>query len=286
VETLIQAIVDGLGASTLYVMLSLGLTLIFGVLGVMNFAQGDFMTLAAYLGVASITGWSISTIGTLAIMVPALAALGVAFFFVLLRPTERLVPENQLLATFGLAFFIQGAVEAIWGADPISARQSTGAVDVAGIVFTDDLLRNLALVAVAVACLVLFLRYTRTGLEIRATAQSTVGAELVGVKTTTVKLVATVVGCALTAVGGLMLFTTNYIYPQAGFAVVLNGFAIVILGGLGSVSGAVFASLLLGIATSLVSTYIDTAWSNVVPFVVMMAALLVRPQGLMGAVVK
>lgn len=281
-QTLLQTIVTGLSDATLYVMLSVSLTLILGVLGLFNFAQGDFSTVAAYIGIAAISGLGLSSVGSLAVMVPALALLGVAFYAVFVRPTQQLPHENQLLATFGLAFILQGAVAAIWGPDPVSAKQATGAVVAGSVVLSEDFLRNLAVAAIAVIILWQFLARTRAGLEIRATAQDPVGAELIGVRTGRARFLATVLGCALSAVGGLMLLTTSYVFPQVGFGVILTAFAVVILGGLGSVAGAVWASVLLGLATSLVATYVDAAVANIVPFAVMIVVLLARPQGLLG----
>lgn len=275
-----QAIVSGVGSASLYLMLAVGLTLLFGVLGIVNFAQGDFMTIAAYVGVAAIAGLGVSAIGSLGVMVPALAAVGVLFYAGILKPTERHPEENRLLATFGAGFVIQGCVHAIWGADQKAARQGTGSVHLSGVTIPYDTIRNLVIAVVVLLALFAFLNRSQLGREIRATAQDEVGASILGVDTGRAKFVATVISCGLTAAGGLMLFSSSYLYPQVGFALVLNAFAIVILAGLGSLGGAIVASLLLGIITELVAAYIDPSYANLVPFVVIVLVLLVRPTGL------
>jgi branched-subunit amino acid ABC-type transport system permease component len=213
-------------------------------------------------------------------MVPALALLGAVFYFAILKPTERHGEENRLLATFGAGFVLQGVVEAIWGSDQRAARQGSGSFEVAGVTIPNDTVRNVIIAAIVLAALFAFLDRAQAGREIRATAQDHVGAEILGVDTRRAKLLATVISSGLTAAGGLMLFTSSYLYPQVGFALVLNAFAIVILAGLGSIGGTVVASLILGIATELVASYVDPSYSNLVPFVVIILVLLVRPTGL------
>lgn len=275
-----QSLVTGISDASLYLMLSIGLSLLFGVLGLVNFAQGDFMTVAAYIGVAAISGLGFSALESLAPMVLALALVGAIFYVLILRPTERHGEENRLLATFGTGYVLQGVVQAIWGPDQRAARQGSGSFHVSGVTIPNDTIRNVIIAAIALIALFAFLDRSQLGREVRATAQDHVGAEILGVDTGRAKLVATVISSALTAAGGLMLFTSSYLYPQVGFALVLNAFAIVILAGLGSIGGTVIASLILGVATELVASYIDPSYANLVPFVVIVLVLLIRPTGL------
>lgn len=279
----LQTLVSGIGIAILLVMISVGLTMMFGVLGVVNFAQGEFMALAAYIGLAVTVGLGVSTVGSLAFMVPAIVALGVVFYLGVLRPTERHGDESRLLATFGFAFLLQGLVGLIWGVNPKAASQDTGTFEVAGVIITEDLVRNGLVAAVSVLLLAFFLYRTAIGREIRATADNAIGAELSGIDTGRVRLVAVMVASAMTAIGGLMLFTTMQLYPQVGFSLVLSAFAVVILGGLGSVGGSIVASFTLGLATAFVSTYIDASYANLVAFAVIIVVLLVRPQGMAAA---
>lgn len=278
----LQAVVSGLSDATLFVMLSVGLTLMFGVLGVVNFAQGDFMTLAAYIGLATMTAVGISALASLVVMVPAIMLLGAVLYFLVLRPTERHDDEARLLGTFGFAFVLQGFIGMVWGVDPRAAEQSTGAFQVGGVIIPHDLVVNGSVAIVAVSLLFWFLNRTALGREIRATAIDSVGAELCGVNTARAKLSAAVIASGLTAVGGLMLLNSTQLYPEVGFALVLNAFAVVILGGLGSIGGTVAASLVIGMAMAMVSTYIDESYSNLVAFAAIILVLLVRPTGLAG----
>lgn len=278
---LLQTLVNAAGLTALYMTVAVGLTLMFGVLRIVNFAQGDFMTVAAYLGV-TLAGVGIAAASTLLVLLPALAVVGLAFYAVVLRPTEGRSHETRLLATFGASFFLQGAIQAVWGVNPVAARSSAEAVALGGVVLPVDLLRNVVVAAVAVGALAAFVHRTRLGREIRATAQDPVGAEVLGIRTGRAKVVATVLAAALTSTAGLMLFTTSPVVPTSGFGYLLFAFAVVILGGVGSIAGAVLASVVLALATSFVTTYGPTGVAPAVAFVTILVALLVRPSGLVA----
>jgi len=275
-----QAIVNGIGDASLYVMIGVGLALMFGVLGVVNFAQGDFMTVAAYVGLFVILHAGFGVTSSLAVMVPTGAAVGAIFFFVVLQPTQRGAPERRFLATFGVAQVLQGIVGLIWGVNTLTAPQSGSADHIGGVAVSTDLIRDLIVAVVSVALLGLFLSRTQLGREIRACAEDPVGAEMTGINIRKARCAAAVIASALTGVGGLMLLTTSYIYPQVGYSYILTGFAVVILGGLGSVGGVVVASLVIGIVTELVTSYISASDANLVPFVVILVVLLLRPSGI------
>lgn len=277
--TLLQTLVNAAGLTAIYLMVAAGLTLLFGVLRVVNFAQGDFMTLAAYIGVG-LAGAGIANTATLVVLIPALALVGLVFYIVVLRPTAKGSHEMQLLATFGASYFLQGAMQLIWGVDPVAARSTTGAFLVGDLVIPHDQLRNVVVAAVAIGAVGVLMQRTRVGREIRATAQDAVGAEVLGIRTGRSKAIACVIGAALTSTAGLMLFTTAPVVPESGFTFLLFAFAVVILGGVGSLVGAIWASVILALATSLVTTYGPSGTAAAVAFVTILLALLVRPSGL------
>ncbi|WP_310961223.1 branched-chain amino acid ABC transporter permease [Nocardioides terrisoli] len=283
-DVFLQTLVTGISDATLFVMLSLGLTLMFGVLGVVNLAQGDFMTVAAYVGVA-VVGLGMGPVLALGAMVPALAVLAVIFYYGVIRPTAGRNHENQLLATFGCAFLLQGLIQAVWGPDPKAARQSGAAWGLGGVSIPHDVARNLLVAVVAVALLWMLLNRSRVGRQIRAMSQDPVGAELLGINTSRIGLIAAIVACALTAVGGVILLSISNLSPTTGYSLILSAFAVVIVGGLGSLWGTVAASLILGFATELVATYVGSGYTSLVTFVAIVVVLLARPQGLAGSAV-
>lgn len=283
---LAQTLVNGLSDASIYVMLAVGLSLIFGVMGVINFAQGDFMTLSAYVGYAVVTGFGVATGFALLVSVPALAAAGALFYFLVLRPTESYPADSRLLATFGVALFLEGIFQLVWTATPLAVHQSVGVVAVAGVRIPDSSMVDFGVAAVSISLLLLLLYQTSLGRSIRAASQDPVGAELIGIDTVRVKLYTTVVAISFTSIGGFMALTSSSLYPQLGFNLILTGFAVVIMGGLGSVIGVVIGSLLLGVVTELMSTYVASAYATVVPFVVIALVLFIRPSGLISQSVR
>lgn len=281
-EIFLQTLLSSISDASLYLMLSVGLALTFGVLGVVNFAQGDFMTVAAYLGIAAIGAWGLSPTASLVVMVPALMLVGALFFVLVLKPTENHPHESRLLATFGVAFILQGLVWRIWSANPEATIQSLVTYHWGDLNVPADLVRNVTVTVVAMAFLFLFLYRSSLGREIRATAEDAIGAELIGIDTKRAQFVTTILASGLTAIGGLMILSTSTVYPQVGFSLILKAFAVVILAGLGSIVGVVFASLILGLATEFVASYVDPSYADVVAFVVIIVVLLVRPTGIAG----
>ena len=278
----LQAIVGGLTLAALYVVLSAGLALVFGVLGVVNFAQGDFMTVAAYIGFTAVTAWHMSSLLSIIVMVPVLLVIGVLFHVLVLRPTAGHSDETRFIATFGVAFALQGVVQLAWGGGQKAITLSTAAYQVGGVSIPHASVVRIALAVVVMVGLWLFLSRTKVGRAIHATAESRVAAELLGIDTRRMQLTAVLVSCVLTAGAGYMLLTSSDLVPQVGFGQVFSAFAVVVLAGLGSVGGVVWAGLLLGLASSLTGSYISASATDAVPFIVILVVLLIRPTGLAG----
>ncbi|MGC4108826.1 MAG: branched-chain amino acid ABC transporter permease [Nocardioides sp.] len=280
----LQTVVSGVSLSVVYVMLSLGVALVFGVLGLVNFAQGDFMTLAAYVGLTAVTSWGLHPLVATAVMVPVLLVVGVVFYYAIVVPTRNRSHEVQFIATFGVAFVLQGLVTLHWGATPRTIQRDLHAYQLHGVTVPHETLTQVAVTAVALLLLWGFMSGTRIGREIRATAIDRTGAELMGIDTGRARLAAVLVSCVLTAGAGYMILTTAALTPTVGFSLVFSAFAVVVLAGLGSLGGAVVASLLLGLATAFTGSYLSTSATDAVPFVVIFFVLVVRPAGLRGKV--
>ncbi|MEX2374572.1 MAG: branched-chain amino acid ABC transporter permease [Dehalococcoidia bacterium] len=279
----LQTLISGVGLAALYLMLSVGLTLLFGVLGIVNFAHGDFMTVAAYFGVATLGILGDGPIRTLLFMIPLLVLLGGISYFSIFSHLDENNHAPQILATFGMALIIRGVIQMIWGNTPVTIARTGGAYYWGNLVIPHDTVRNCLVAAVSVLLLWLILTRTRIGLEIQATSMDSVGAELIGINTRKIRLVGTLLASGMTAVGGLLLFTSRVLTPFTGFSLVLIAFAVVIVGGMGSVSGTVVASFALGTLVALVGAYAGSAYAPLVLFLSIIAVLLARPTGLAGA---
>lgn len=278
----LQTLVTGTGIAALYVMLSIGVALIFGVLGLVNFAQGDFMTVAAYVGFTAVTSWKLGSLTAMVLMIPVLLVLGTAFFYGVVVPTRRHSSESQFIATFGVAFILQGLVQVVWTANPVSVPRSVGAVQIGGVTIPHILLIQVAITAVLLSALWLFLSRTKSGRAIRATAVDQTAAELMGINTRRAQLIAVLVSCVLSAAGGYMIMTTYVLNPTIGFSLIFSAFAVVVMAGLGSLGGAVVASVVLGFGTAFIGTYVNSSVTDAVPFLIILAVLVLRPAGLRG----
>lgn len=278
-EVFAQTIVLSLTYVTIYLLLGTSVSLIFGIMGVLNFAQGDFMTVTAYvsyLGVVTLgVGWLLSGI----LILPAAVVVGVLFYALILRPMRNHDPELVLVATFGVGILLQGVVQVIWGGNPVGISRSNAAWVVAGVQVPHSLAADLALAGGALLILLWVLNRTRYGREIRATSQDRIGAALTGVNAGRVEFVSVVLAVVLTGVAGLMLTQHQLLTPQVGADLVLKAFAVSILAGLGRLGGLVPAALVLGFSEALVGTYVSESIAQAAVFGAVVLTLLVRPEG-------
>ena len=281
-EVFLQAMVLSLSNAAVYVVLGTSVSLIFGILGVLNFAQGDFMTIGAYVGLSVVLGLSLGAVQSLFLVLPVMLGIGICFYYGLIRPMRRHSHEMLLVATFGLAILLQGAVQMIWGGSAIGIERNTASWRFGGVAVSHVAAVNMVLAVTCLGGLTLLLSYTNLGREIRATAQDRVGAEITGIVTGRVEVAGMCIALLLTGVAGLMILQRSLLTPQVGFEIVLKAFAITILAGLGSVKGLAYAGLILGISEGLFSTFISSSLVNVVSFAAMAIALLLRPTGISG----
>ena len=215
-------------------------------------------------------------------MIPALLVVGALFFVLVIVPTSRRDHEVQFIATFGTALALQGVVQVVWGGSPVAIPRSVGSVTVGDVVIPTEALVRLAITGVALTLLWTFLGFTGTGRSIRATAADPIAAQLLGIDTRRMQLVAVLVSCVLTVAGSYALLTSTILTPTVGFQLIFSAFTVVVLAGLGSIGGAVVASLILGLATSFTGTYISLSATSAVPFIVIFLVLALRPTGLRG----
>lgn len=278
----LQSVVSGMSIGAMYVLLSVGVALVFGVLNVVNFAQGDFMTVAAYVGFSCVTSLGFGLFAASLLMVPVLLAVGLLFFLVVVVPTSRRDHEVQFIATFGTALALQGLVQVLWGGNPVSIKRSTDSFTIGDIVVPEESVIRIALTTVAMLALWFFLSGTRLGRRVKATAADPVAAQLLGIDTRKMQLVAVLVSSVLTAAGGYALLTSTILTPTVGFSMIFSAFTVVVLAGLGSLGGALVASIVLGLAISFTGTYVSVSATSAVPFVVIFVVLALRPTGLRG----
>jgi branched-chain amino acid transport system permease protein len=273
----------GLLLGGVYSLVSVGLNLIFGVIRIVNFAQGEFVMLGMYGAFAAQVALHLDPYVAVALVTPALFALGALVYAVILRPLGG-QPMMQIFATFGLLMVLQNVVLAATGgaAYSVASVLSSRVVSIGPLQF--GLVRVLALTAssAVAAGLGLYLKFSLQGKAIRAVAQDRKAAQLMGIDVERVYTITFGVGAALAGLAGCLLSPLYTMSPQIGTNFILPAFAVVVLGGLGSVLGAYVGGFIVGLTEALAGYYLDPSLKDAVLFLVFIIVLIVRPSGLFG----
>jgi branched-chain amino acid transport system permease protein len=280
-----EAIVDGILIGGVYALMAVGLTLIFGVLDIINIAQGILVILGAYLSYVLSVHLHIDLFLGLLITVPAMFLIGVAIYSAFIRPLrghER--TAMALLATYAVAIILEGILYWIFSANYVQLNASyvTASARVFGFYLPYIYLYGFTLAAALVALLYLMLYRTKFGRSIRAVMQDQVAARLIGIDVSRVAGLTFGIGVAVTAVGGMMYGATSGGFnPNSGYDLISRLLAIIILGGLGSIAGALVASVFMMTLESVVSIW-SPEWASVVFYAALVLVLIFHPAGLLG----
>lgn len=287
-DLFLQYLANGVVIGSTYVLVAVGLTLIFGILGVVNFAHGEFYMIGGYVGIFAVTVLKLPLVVAIAAVLLAAALVGIAAEAILHKPMKNRDATSSIISSFGLAVVLQNAALIVMGPQPQLLRTDLSSIAVEiGPVFL-QLPRLLIPIAMTILITIFYvvMRYTWTGRSLRAMAQHATVARLCGVQVERVAVVTFMVGAALAGVAGMLMSSVFLVYPLVGNMIALKAFTVVILGGMGNVAGAAVAGLLLGIAESLTSGYIANSMRDIIGFIFVILALLFRPQGLFGKAVE
>jgi len=282
---LLQAIVDGILTGGVYALMAAGLTLIFGVMDIINIAQGVMVVLGAYLSYELSVHLGIGLLPGLLITVPALFVLGVVIEFCFmrrLRESDR--TGMSILITFAVAILIEGVLSAIFGVDYVQLHASyvDKSIHVLGFYLPYIYLIGFALAVLLLGALYYMLYRTKFGRAVRASLQNRTAADLIGVNVNRTRTISVGIGVAVTAVGGMVFGATNAFNPGSGYDLISRLLAIVILGGMGSIGGAMAAAIFLLVLNDVVAVAWSPTWAPLVFFAALVLVLSVRPQGLFG----
>jgi len=285
VTQFVQTIVLGLLIGGVYALLASGLTLIFGVLRVINIAHGAFLILAAFL---TYTAWHATGIDPLVAVVfttPLMFAFGWILYTLAVRRVRGAHVSSSVLLTFAIALVVEGLMGLIWGNTSHSVRPSyvNESFHIGEIFLPKAQVYGCALACVVLAALYVILTRTWLGRAIRASAANPSGAALVGVNVSAVAALAFAVGVGAAGAGGSIVSVLYPFLPGSHYQWIARLLGIIVLGGMGSLPGAVVGALLLGIAETATVTYISPAWATAVPYLIIFVVLMARPQGLVGA---
>jgi len=281
VDIFLQQVLNGLTLGGIYSLVALGLTLVYGILHVPNFAHGAFYMVGAFasfllMDKLGLNYW-LAMLGS-AVAVAALAAVAERLVFHPLRHASGLHP---MIAAIGLLLFLEAGAQALWGADfQRMSTPYTGIIEMGGV--TAPVQRLLIIGAAFTLMLMLHLFLTRTvmGSTIIAMAQNREGASLVGIDANRVAMLTFAVSGVLAAVAATLYAPINLVYPAMGHLVITKAFVIIILGGMGSVPGAIVGGLIIGFAESFGAFYISTDYKDIIAFMALVVILSFRPQGI------
>jgi branched-chain amino acid transport system permease protein len=283
-----ELIFQGLVRGAMYALMGIGLSLIFGILGVVNFAHGEFFMLGTYamyfvsalLGLPFLAGVAAAAI--------VLFVAGVLIERALIEPLRRRAGRDWLLDSFvltiGLMVILQNLALIVFGSQRRGVTTLIeGSVTLGQVVITYERVAILALSVVVVALLAVYVKFTRTGKAIRATAQHPEAAQTLGIEVGRIYTIAFGIGAALAGMAGALLISIFPAFPTVGYQPVLKSFAVVILGGLGNVPGAIAGGFLLGIVEAYAIFFMSAGWQSVITPIIIVLVLIFRPQGLFTA---
>jgi len=284
-ENLLTVLVFGILLGGIYGLVSIGLNLIFGVVRIVNFAQGELVMFGMYGSYYAWHWWGINPYLSVFVVAPLVGLLGIAIQRLVIQPLHN-ESNMQIFATFGLLMLFQNAMLALSRGEAYSVGGTVGATTLQLGDLKLSLVRVVTLVAVTLITigLHLFLARTMTGKSIRAVTQDKRAARAMGINVERTFLITFGIGAALAGMAGAMLTPIYSITPAVGGNFILAAFAVVVLGGLGSVWGAYLGGLIVGIVEAFAGYYIDPVLRSAVWFVIFLIVLIVRPAGLLGQV--
>ena len=279
-----QLIVSTILLGGIYALIAVGLTLIFGVMRIVNFAHGEFLMLAMYLAFWAFALLHFDPYLTLVVSLPLFFLVGWVSYRVIMRPVIHASHHVQIFTTVGLSIALQNVALVLWTADSQFVRTSYYAVVVrfAGAALNLAQLVAFLVAVVATGALFAFLRWSYTGKVMRATAQDRHASALMGIDTDRVYALTWAVGITCVGVAGVLLAPIYPVYPTAGLQFVLIAYVAVVLGGLGDMAGALISAVVVAAVEVVGSYVIGTAWKEVLYLLLFIGVLVVRPAGLFG----
>lgn len=285
-DMILQIIISGLLLGGIYALVSVGLNLIFGVIKIVNLAHGDFLMMAMYATFFLFTVKGIDPYVATLIVFPAFILVGVVIFRLIIKPLlgKAETEVNTIIATAGLGFVLQNLALMLWKSDfrAIETSLTGKSYEFAGIMLSAG--RTWAFVVCIAVALILYyvLMRTKVGSHIRAVSQDTEAATLMGINVNRIYTLTFAFGIALVGLAGVILTPTFYVYPTVGLYFNTMAFIIVVLGGLGSFTGALIGGLIIGLIESFAGVMASAELAQVFSLLIFLVILFVRPQGIMG----
>jgi branched-chain amino acid transport system permease protein len=279
----LQQMLNGLAIGAVYTVIALGLTVVFGILGIAHFAHGSVAMSGGYLTFLFGERLGLGFFPAMALAMCAGALAGLLIERLAYRPVRDAPHINAFIIALGLTMMVEGLNLLAFGADQVVIQTPyRGVFNVAGVAIAELRLLVILTAFMLIGAAAVLISHTKTGKSIRAVAQNRPAAVLMGVNVNRVSAIVFSVSSALGAAAGALVGALLAIAPGVGESLAVKGFAVLILGGLGSIPGAIVGGVVLGISESMAAGFISSAYKDVIAFLVMIAVLLFRPEGLLG----
>lgn len=281
-----QVIINGVVMGCYYILIAIGLSIIYGVLGISHFAHGSVAMLGGYICYLFVTSLGLDFIPAVLISAVVIAGVGVLIERGGYRPLrDKNAPHiNVFIVALGIGMIIDNVTQYIFGPDQVTIPNDyNDVINIGGVRIAGMRLYLIIVTFALIIALALYLKKTKLGKAIRATAQNGMASTMMGINTNFVIAIVFAISSAMGAVAGSFMGALFAIYPAMGNATVMKGFAVLILGGLGSIPGTVVGGLIIGLVESFGSMYISSEFKEIYAFLIMIAVLMFKPTGLFGA---
>ena len=284
-DKLIQTLISGLSLGSIYALIALGYTMVYGIAKMLNFAHGDIIMVGAYAVITAVFTMGLPPFIAILISIALCALLGIVIEFLAYRPLRQAQPLAVLITAIGVSYLLQNLALLIYGSEqkafPMIVALPT--VHIGGVYIDGITLATLVVTAVIMVALSLFINKTRMGTAMRAVSEDKEAAELMGISVNRTITVTFAIGSALAGVAAIFYGAAyTYIRPTTGAMPGIKAFTAAVFGGIGSIPGAMLGGILLGVIEQLSKTYISTLWADAIVFGVLVVVLVVKPTGLLG----
>lgn len=280
-ETLIQQLFNGLTIGSVYSLVALGLTLVYGIMHIPNFAHGALYMIGAYVTLTMMQYLGLNYWLAIIVSILVVGLLSILMERVVFNPLRKASPVNSMIAAIGILLFLEAFAQIIWGTEfrqiPTPYSQ---VLSVFGLTFSLHRILIIVSAIIVMIVLYLFLKKTFVGKSIVAMSQDREGAFLVGINSNKVAMLTFFIAGSLAAIAASLTAPINLVFPGMGHLVILKAFVIIIIGGMGSIPGAIVGGYILGFSESLGATYISNDYKDIIAFVLLILILTIKPNGI------
>jgi branched-chain amino acid transport system permease protein len=284
----IQQLVSGIALGCVYGLIALGFVLIYKATEVVNFAQGDLMMLGGFFAYTYIGMLGFGYWWGFLLAVLSMGVVGMLIERLLVRPILGFPQFAIVMATIGLGYFLRSVAGMIWGTDDLKIDNpfSSGVLRIGSLVLAHDKLSVIVATVILCAVLYVFFNKTRLGTAMRATSENMLAAYYMGIPVKRVVSLIWAISAMVAATAGVLLAPITFIHTNVGLVLGLKAFPAAVLGGFGSIPGAVVGGIIIGVLETLAGFYLPPGWKDAAPYILLLAILLLKPEGLFGAVAR